>query len=113
MLCDSDSEINFENLDTDLESINSKICNLELNVKEKADQNKKMAMANQVVSFELQDFVRKALSKHLNPVPCPVCNFTFDHFKNSIFNSINLIIDKTIPNFDKLKLKFNCRKYFI
>ncbi|RMZ96105.1 hypothetical protein BpHYR1_005496 [Brachionus plicatilis] len=51
-----------------------------------------MAMATPVVSLTTQDVVNKALSKHLNPVPCPtlvvvaLADFAFDHSKNFIVN---------------------------
>ena len=52
-------------------------------------------------------------SKFINSFVIGRRNLTINHFKNSIFNNINLIFDKTILIFDKFNLKFNCKKYFV
>ncbi|RNA18855.1 hypothetical protein BpHYR1_039227 [Brachionus plicatilis] len=61
--------------DDENEEINSisKNFNLNLNIKEKLNEYRKLALEPHVASDEAKEQVAAALSNHTNPVSCPVC----------------------------------------
>ncbi|RNA41940.1 hypothetical protein BpHYR1_047416 [Brachionus plicatilis] len=71
--CDTrvDATLSDEELDTDLANDMNKICISSL--REKVDIYKEQAMAGLSISNETEMIVKKALSKHSNPVPCNIC----------------------------------------
>lgn len=71
--CDTrvDATLSDDELDKDLANDINKICIS--SVRDKVDIYKEQAMAGLPISSETEMIVKKALSKHANPVPCNIC----------------------------------------